>query len=67
MGGGYYNRFYLITWQQLLGETKRQEMIKKELWINDNWLVFKKQQEEETREKLAESTRHKQYRYVIVV
>ena len=37
-------------------------MIKKELWINENLLVFKKEQEEEMREKLAESTRHKQYR-----
>lgn len=37
-------------------------MIEKELWINENWLVFKKEQEEEMREKLAENTRHKQYR-----
>lgn len=51
-----------MTWQQLLGEAKRKEMIKKELWINENLLAYKKQQEEETREKLAESTRHKQYR-----
>ena len=67
MGGEYYELFTMITWQQLLGESKRKEMIKKELWINDNWLVFKTQQEEEMREKLAENTRHKQYRYVIIV
>ena len=62
MGGEYDSFVYLITWQQLLGETKQKEMVKKELWINDNLLAFKKQQEEETREKLAESTKHKQYR-----
>jgi len=46
----------------LLGEAKRKEMIKKELWIDENLLIYKKQQEEEMREKLAENTRHKQYR-----
>ena len=39
-------------------------MISKELWINDNWMVFKKQEEDEMREKLAQNTRHKQYRCV---
>lgn len=62
MGGEYCLSFYMIIWKQLLGETKRKDYVGKELWIMENWLVFKKQQEEEMREKLAESTRHKQYR-----
>jgi len=53
----------IVTWQQLIGEAKRNELIRRELWISDNLLAYNKEQEEELKEKMAESTKHKQYRY----
>jgi len=52
----------IVTWQQYIGEAKRNELIKRELWIPDHLAAYKKEQEEEMREKMAESTKHKQYR-----
>ncbi|XP_065903106.1 dnaJ homolog subfamily C member 25-like [Dysidea avara] len=53
-----------ITFNQweLIGEAKRNELINRELWIPDNLAAYKKEQEEEMKEKMAESTKHKQYR-----
>lgn len=67
---GQEEKLYLIrkyircsqTQWEAIEEHEKQEYLKKELWIKDNFQVWKQQKEEEMKAKLAESARYKSYR-----
>ena len=47
---------------QALGGDERERLIKMELWVGENYQQWKKEKEEEMKEKFAESSKHKMYR-----
>lgn len=48
-----------------LDDEKREEYLDKELWVKDNFDVWQKEEEENTKKTLAESARYKAYRRYI--
>ena len=48
---------------QAAGEHVREDMLRKQLWVDENWDSFREKQQDEMKAKMAESTRYKMYRY----
>lgn len=42
----------------------QQEMLNEELWIRENWKIFREKQQDQLKAKMAESSRFKMYRYI---
>ena len=47
---------------QALDEGKRGEMVDRKLWIEENYITYKSEQDEINRVKMAESSKHKMMR-----
>lgn len=61
----YIIRKYMkLGWHQFnaLGDEEKQEYLDEELWIKENFIVWKKLKDEETKKSLAENNKYKQYR-----
>lgn len=53
--------FSASMWEAL-DEAKKNELIEKKLWIHDNYVAYKSEQDELNRVKMAESSKHKMMR-----
>lgn len=52
---------------QALPEDEQSELVSRELWIDDNFKLYKREQEDEMKTKMATSSKYKMYRLVRVV
>lgn len=53
--------FFVLFFQSLTDE-EREDFLDQELWITENFKEWKQAKEDETRAKMAQSGRYKQYR-----
>ena len=52
---------------QAAGEQVRRDIMKGELWIKQNWKLFKEKSQDQLKAKMAESSRFKMYRSEFIV
>ncbi len=52
----------VCTYLQTVPPEKQTELVGRELWVEENFQEYTKEQKEEMKVKMAESSKHKQYR-----